>query len=217
VRPPQLELSENPTLLVSDLVKSKTCSLPCSVPACSGIMTSCLPGYSFVNAMSAQADVTPETNGVTCSVPVCSGIMTSSLPAVPQTVINVCSIGIKLDADSVPASSGIMTAHPLVKSSLVVTSPTPHGTDSTSTQDSSWSVGDLEIDSLVQAVQPASALSKPATALLKPTSLKNCYFNFRHNGTEKFFIDRKLPISSHDFIQDGRFNADYFSALSALT
>jgi hypothetical protein len=78
-------------------------------------------------------------------------------------------------------------------------------------------VGELEFDSLVQAVQPASALSKPATALLKPTSLKNCYFNFRHNGTEKFFIDRKLPISSHDFIQDGRFNADYFSALSALT
>jgi hypothetical protein len=217
VRPPQLELSENPTVPVSNLVKSKTCSLPCSVPACSGIMTSCLPGFTNVNAMSAQADVSPETHGLTCSVPVCSGIMTSSLPAVPQTVIKVSDIGVNLDADSVPTSLGIMTAHPPTQPSLVVTSSTPHGTSSSSTQNSCGSAGDWEFETLVQAAQPSPAQSGPATPLLKPTSLKNCYFNFRHHGSEKFFIDKKLPSSSHEFIQDERFDADYFSALSAIT
>ena len=194
MRPPQL--SENPTVPVVDPMLMKTFSLPCSVPAHSGIMTSCLPGNIIVNAMSAQSDVSPVTNGVTYSVPASSGIMTSSLQALPQTVINLSSIGGNLDADSVPACSGIMTSPSLAQAASVV--------------DSAFPAPGCSLD--LDTPQP-----KPALPLLKMATLKSSFFHFNHRGVEKFFLDKRLPSSSSPISQDKRFGSDYFVTLSLLT
>ena len=122
-------------------------------------------------------------------VPACSGVSTLGLSTV------TCS-------SSVPACSGIMTQSSLAR-------------------DVCGDIGNrkAKAQSLPSeiAVQPCTEAGQPALPILKPTSLKNCYFNFSHDGNEKFFVDKKLPISSHTLAQDGRFGADYFSTLSVLT
>ena len=145
-----------------------------------------------------------------CSVPAASpGIMTCSSSTTPVVAGSV----VKGNASvSVPASPGIMTAVP---SSAGETSSLAHSTNPFSSPgfDPTLSLLEVEIDTPAQA----ASSSEPAKPLLKPSSLKNSFFNFKHGDVEKFFMDKKLPCSTFPLVENTGFGSHYFTTLSILT
>ena len=166
-----------------------------SVPACPGIMTTVLSLAVVGDENHGQPSV------LTSSVPACPCIMT---PALSLAVVGDENPGQpSFLTSSVPACSGIMTPLSLGQSSGVV--EPAFSCSSTTTLAPACS---LDLD---------TSLAKPALPLLKTATLKNSFFNFKHMGVEKFFLDKKLPSSASLFIQDKRFGSDYFVTLSLLT
>ena len=67
-----------------------------------------------------------------------------------------------------------------------------------------------------QEVLLYSVSARPAVPLLKTASLKNCYFHFKLEGKNSFFVDKVLPQSEYNFVPDKRFDTGYFVTLSTL-
>ena len=75
---------------------------------------------------------------------------------------------------------------------------------------------DLDMADLNEEIILGGSTVKPATPLLKTSSLKNDFFHFKHGNVDKFFIDKKLPSPAVTFDPNERFNSSYFTTLSTL-
>ena len=82
--------------------------------------------------------------------------------------------------------------------------------------ESAFAFMDLDMEDLDQEIILGGTAAKPAVPLLKTGTLKNKYFHFKQGGTDKFFIDKKLPSSATTFDPDDRFDTSYFTTLSTL-
>ena len=67
------------------------------------------------------------------------------------------------------------------------------------------------MDTLAAALKPS-----PAVPLLTPNKLQKTFFCFKHGDKYKLFTDRKLPPNKFQFLQNERFDTNYFVTLCNL-
>ena len=77
--------------------------------------------------------------------------------------------------------------------------------------------GEEAYHEVITSVTPAVTLKpSPAVPLLRPNKLQKTFFCFQHGKDYRLFNDRKLPPSKYQFLQNERFDTNYFVTLCNL-